>query len=93
MWTLLGLIVSVVAASATSSVAADSLDIREWEVPYEQSRPRDPFAASDSSVWFVGQRTGYLALERIFDANERWEDLIETIGLVRRHYRPSQPAP
>lgn len=61
MRTLLGLFVSVVAVSATPSVAADSLDIREWEVPYERSRPRDPFAASDSSVWFVGQRSGYLA--------------------------------
>ena len=45
---------------ATASIAQE-LDIREWQVPYEQSRPRDPFAESESSVWFVGQRTGYLA--------------------------------
>ena len=37
------------------------LDIKEWEVPYAESRPRDPFAESENSVWFVGQRTGYLA--------------------------------
>ena len=30
-------------------------------MPYESSRPRDPFAESAGSVWFVGQRTGYLA--------------------------------
>jgi virginiamycin B lyase len=41
--------------------ADDPLDIREWQVPYEESRPRDPFAESENSVWFVGQRTGYLA--------------------------------
>lgn len=40
---------------------AENLDIREWQVPYEESRPRDPYAESESSVWFVGQRTGYLA--------------------------------
>ena len=45
---------------AVASIAQE-LDIREWQVPYEQSRPRDPFAESESSVWFVGQRTGYLA--------------------------------
>jgi virginiamycin B lyase len=47
--------------TAGTALADDSLDIREWQVPYEQSRPRDPYAESDSSVWFVGQRTGYLA--------------------------------
>ena len=40
---------------------ANDLDIREWRVPYEASRPRDPFAESATSVWFVGQRTGYVA--------------------------------
>jgi virginiamycin B lyase len=50
------------AAAVVSSVAlAESIDIREWQVPYEKSRPRDPFAANASSVWFVGQRSGYLA--------------------------------
>ena len=27
---------------------AENLDIREWQVPYEESRPRDPFAESES---------------------------------------------
>ena len=51
----------VIATSGTSLIHAESLDIHEWQVPYEQSRPRDPFAESATSVWFVGQRTGYLA--------------------------------
>lgn len=55
----------IVLASTTALVASTALavdlDIREWQVPYEQSRPRDPFAESATSVWFVGQRTGYLA--------------------------------
>jgi virginiamycin B lyase len=53
------LVASILAVSWTASFA--ELDIREWEVPYEKSRPRDPFAENDSSVWFVGQRSGYLA--------------------------------
>ncbi len=51
---------AVVLMSATSTLAS-SLDIKEWQVPYDASRPRDPFADSASSVWFVGQRGGYLA--------------------------------
>ncbi len=52
---------AIIAVSVTSLVLADSIDIREWQVPYAQSRPRDPFAESATSVWFVGQRGGYLA--------------------------------
>ncbi len=37
------------------------VQITEWQVPYEDSRPRDPFAQSADSVWFVGQRSHYLA--------------------------------
>ena len=35
--------------------------ITEWVVPYESSRPRDPYVETANKVWFVGQRTGYLA--------------------------------
>lgn len=35
--------------------------ITEWTVPYPESRPRDPYASVDGKIWFVGQRTGYLA--------------------------------
>jgi virginiamycin B lyase len=49
------------AALLVAPAAAESVDIKEWLVPWEESRPRDPFAESADSVWFVGQRTGYLA--------------------------------
>ena len=55
---LIGLAAGVIASAAT---AQETVDIREWEVPFENSRPRDPFAENANSVWFVGQRTGYLA--------------------------------
>lgn len=51
----------IAALLAPLAVNSAELDIREWEVPYSESRPRDPFAESETSVWFVGQRTGYLA--------------------------------
>ena len=35
--------------------------IEEWQVPWEDSRPRDPYVAPDGAVWFVGQRGDYLA--------------------------------
>jgi len=54
-------ITGLIAVSASCLALADSIEIREWQVPYEQSRPRDPFAESATSVWFVGQRSGYLA--------------------------------
>lgn len=41
--------------------AAQRLDLREWRVPYEDSRPRDPYAVDASEIWFVGQVEGYLA--------------------------------
>jgi virginiamycin B lyase len=40
---------------------AQQVQIQEWEVPYEQSRPRDPYVAPDGKIWFVGQRTHYVA--------------------------------
>lgn len=48
------------AALATTATAQETVDIKEWEVPYENTRPRDPFAESATSVWFVGQAGGYL---------------------------------
>lgn len=36
--------------------------VDEWTVPYERSRPRDPFVAPDGRIWFVGQVGNYLAV-------------------------------
>jgi virginiamycin B lyase len=37
------------------------LAITEWEVPWPNTRPRDPAVAPDGRVWFVGQAGNYVA--------------------------------
>ncbi len=60
--------------------AADTVVIEQWTVPWPESRPRDPYVAPDGRVWFVGQRSDYVA---VFDpASESFEkiDLPEGAG-------------
>ena len=45
----------------TDSPAEVNVKITEWEVPWEESRPRDPYVAPDGDIWFVGQRSHYVA--------------------------------
>lgn len=52
--------IAAMAALTAPVFAAETVDIREWKVPYENSRPRDPYAQSANSVWFVGQVSGYI---------------------------------
>ncbi len=59
MRSTLSLLVLVTIASL--AIADEMVEIDEWAVPWEATRPRDPFAESAESVWFVGQRAGYLA--------------------------------
>ncbi len=40
---------------------AQETTIREWDVPWENTRPRDPYLAPDGMVWFVGQTGHYAA--------------------------------
>ena len=42
--------------------AQAGVEIREWDVPWEESRPRDPYVAPDGRVWFVGQAADYAAV-------------------------------
>ncbi|MGF1606712.1 MAG: lyase [Rhodothalassiaceae bacterium] len=53
--------VALVCALALPAAAQIAPEIKEWTVPYEDSRPRDPYAVSPDQVWFVGQVGGYLA--------------------------------
>jgi virginiamycin B lyase len=46
----------VVEASAVAPVV-----ITEWTVPWERTRPRDPYVDSNGRVWFVGQAGNYIA--------------------------------
>ena len=59
-----GALVFAVVLQPVLPAAAESkhpIEIREWEVPYKGGRPRDPYAAGEDEVWFVGQVNGYLA--------------------------------
>jgi virginiamycin B lyase len=44
----------------TASVAAQ-VPVKEWPVPYADSRPRDPYVDGQNRVWFVGQKGNYIA--------------------------------
>ncbi|MBI4540338.1 MAG: lyase [Gemmatimonadetes bacterium] len=46
---------------STALPADDPADIKEWPVPWENSRPRDPYVDGKGRVWFVGQQGNYLA--------------------------------
>jgi virginiamycin B lyase len=41
--------------------SAAQVPVKEWEVPYPDSRPRDPYVDGRNRVWFVGQVGNYLA--------------------------------
>jgi len=36
-------------------------EIREWPVPWANTRPRDPYVGADGRAWFVGQQGNYVA--------------------------------
>ena len=40
---------------------ATEVTIDEWKVPWDETRPRDPYVGPDGNVWFVGQRGDYVA--------------------------------
>ena len=56
------LLTLVTAAILTPAAPAAAQELSEWQVPWEQSRPRDPMVAPDGRIWFVGQRTHYVAV-------------------------------
>lgn len=51
-----------VLGSVAIALPPDTLEIREWAVPWEDSRPRDPAVAADGRIWFVGQVGNYLGI-------------------------------
>lgn len=51
----------IILAVPAAAEERSPVDIKEWTVPWENSRPRDPYVESSESVWFVGQRGHYLA--------------------------------
>jgi len=51
-----GLLLGLAAPGYSQQATVD-----EWDVPWPDSRPRDPYVAPDGRVWFVGQRADYAA--------------------------------
>jgi virginiamycin B lyase len=54
-----------VSAQVTQSAAGQvdrPVEITEWTVPWEKTRPRDPYVAPDGRVFFVGQTGNYIAV-------------------------------
>lgn len=53
--------VLTLAGLGTPTALAAQVPIKEWPVPYTDSRPRDPYIDAKDRVWFVGQTGNYLA--------------------------------
>lgn len=60
-FTLAGLLLFSFTCLPASAEEAASLDITEWQVPWADTRPRDPWYGPDGLVWFVGQTGHYVA--------------------------------
>ncbi|MGH7555154.1 MAG: virginiamycin B lyase family protein [Longimicrobiales bacterium] len=58
---LLALVAVPLAIASASGLAAQDIEIKEWPVPWERTRPRDPFMDAQNRVWFVGQQGNYIA--------------------------------
>ncbi|HEX6643118.1 MAG TPA: hypothetical protein VF037_00460 [Gemmatimonadales bacterium] len=57
---------TLAAAPGSAQAPADggtpvAVEIREWTVPWERTRPRDPYLDARGRVWFVGQAGNYIA--------------------------------
>jgi virginiamycin B lyase len=51
----------VLVAVPLAAQTADRPSLREWTVPWERTRPRDPALDAQGRVWFVGQEGNYVA--------------------------------
>lgn len=49
-------------SGAAGGPAPAAPEIKEWPVPWDNSRPRDPYVGPEGNVWFVGQRGHYVAV-------------------------------
>jgi virginiamycin B lyase len=65
--TMRSALLAIVASSALASGleaqtgATAPVQITEWTVPWEKTRPRDPYVDASGRVWFVGQEGNYIA--------------------------------
>jgi virginiamycin B lyase len=56
------LILAILVALAATTAHAAPVEVQEWQVPWEASRPRDPAVAPDGRIWFNGQASHYIAV-------------------------------
>ncbi len=54
--------------------------LTEWQVPWDDTRPRDPYVAPDGEVWFVGQTGHYAGVLDPGSGHIRRVDLPEGAG-------------
>ena len=55
------LLLLLVIPASTATTERNTIDIMEWTVPWDDTRPRDPYTESANRVWFCGQQGEYLA--------------------------------
>ena len=72
------LIPAYAAPRANAPAAVAPVQITEWTVPWEKTRPRDPYVDASGKVWFVGERKRVRAVCK--QANPRR-------GRLRKHHR------
>lgn len=49
-------------ALAPAIAETQPIEIEHWQVPWPNTRPRDPAVANDGRIWFVGQGDNYAAV-------------------------------
>src|SRR5680860_367146 len=65
---MIGLIILLVLSGCTNhptkaeGASLNPVEIKEWQVPWDQTRPRDPYVDQQQRVWFVGQGGDYIAV-------------------------------
>lgn len=59
--TAIAVIIFVMVLQYSDEKTEVNVQLQEWEVPWQESRPRDPYVAPDGNIWFVGQRSHYVA--------------------------------
>ena len=52
---------TLVFTSLMAYAGPDTVHIQEWLVPWEKTRPRDPYVDGQGRVWFCGQAGNYIA--------------------------------
>lgn len=73
-WLLSGLLMTSLAQ------AEPTVEITEWEVPYEDSLPRDPWVGGPDLIWFVGQTDDYVGSLKPSTGEFKRYDLPEGAG-------------